>query len=116
MSKLGERLIRSAKEAVAIAEGRMEPARVIAAEDIDVAAIRKRQNLSQAKFAERFHLSAATVRDWEQKRRTPDRTAANYLKLVDKIPSEIVAVLDRRMATTANDRGHGTRRPAARKK
>jgi putative transcriptional regulator len=94
----------------------MEPARVIAAEEIDVAAIRKRQNLSQAKFAERFHLSAATVRDWEQKRRTPDRTATNYLRLVDKIPSEIIAVLDRAMAAPVGGRAPGARRPVAKKK
>jgi hypothetical protein len=51
MSKLGTRLIRSAEEALAIAQGKVEPARVIAAEEIDVAAIRKKMKLSQGKFA-----------------------------------------------------------------
>lgn len=105
MSKLGERLIKSAREAVAIAEGRMEPARVIAPADIDVAGIRKRQNLSQAKFAERYRLSPATVRDWEQKRRSPDRTAMNYLVLVDTIPDAIVKVLHGGPLKTPRARG-----------
>ena len=104
MSKLGERLIKSAREAVAIAEGRMEPARVIAPDDIDVAGIRKRQNLSQAKFAERYRLSPATVRDWEQRRRSPDRTAMNYLLLVDTIPDVIVKVFDGAAVKTSRAR------------
>jgi putative transcriptional regulator len=73
MTKLGERLIKSAGESRAIAEGKM------AAKEIEVACIRKRLNLSQGKFAERFHLS--TIRDRQQKRRNPpDRIAVNLLR------------------------------------
>jgi putative transcriptional regulator len=49
MSKLGKRLIKSANEALAIARGEMEPARVFTV--ADVAAIRKGMKLSQEKFA-----------------------------------------------------------------
>jgi len=93
MSKLGQRLIKSAEEAVAIAEGRMKPARVIAAEEIDVAGIRKKMKLSQGKFAARFRLSPATVRDWEQKRRHPDRIAFNFLRVIDEFPDVVAKVL-----------------------
>jgi len=93
MSRLGQRLIESAREAVAIAEGRMKPARVITGEEIDVAAIRGRTKLSQSKFAERFRLSAATVRDWEQKRRTPDRIAANFLRVIEHAPETVARAL-----------------------
>jgi putative transcriptional regulator len=41
-------LIKSAKEALAIAKGEMEPAAVFIPETNDVATIRKKQNLSQA--------------------------------------------------------------------
>jgi putative transcriptional regulator len=73
---------------------------VIAAEEIDVARIRKRLKLSQAKFAERFHLSAATIRDWEQKRRNPDRIAVNLLRIIEHAPETVeralnAAVIDR---------------------
>lgn len=95
MTKLGARLIESANEAVAIAEGRMKPARTIRAEEIDVAAIRGKMKLSQGKFAERFRLSAATVRDWEQKRRTPDRIATNFLRVIEHAPEAVVHALSR---------------------
>ena len=76
MSGFGDDLIRSAREALAIAEGKAEPARTIPVAPMDVAAIRRRLGLSQDVFARRFGLSGATLRDWEQGRRRPDRTAA----------------------------------------
>lgn len=93
MSKLGSRLVQSATEALAIARGEMTPARRYEAEDIDVAAIRKRLKLSQDKFAKRFGLSAATVRDWEQKRRRPDRIAVNLLRVIDHAPETVERAL-----------------------
>ena len=84
-----------AEEALAIAQGKMEPARVIAAEEIDVAGIRKKMKLSQGKFAERFRLSAATVRDWEQKRRNPDRIALNLLRVIEEFPDVVARALAR---------------------
>lgn len=89
MSKLGQRLIKSAKEALAIAEGRTEPARFIPTDEIDVARIRKDLHLSQAKFAARFRLSPATVRDWEQHRRAPDRIARNFLLVIAHSPETV---------------------------
>lgn len=95
MSRFGQELIESAKEALAIANGTLKPARVIEVDvaDIDVAAIRKKLRLSQAKFAERFGLSVATVRDWEQKRRRPDRIAANLLRVIDHAPKVVEEAL-----------------------
>lgn len=46
-------LIQSATEALAIAEGREEPAAVFVPETVNVAAIRKSQKLSQTKSAKR---------------------------------------------------------------
>ena len=93
MSKLGSRLIQSAKEARSIAGGETAPARSYGVEEIDVAAIRKRLNLSQDKFAARFGLSAATVRDWEQKRRRPDRIALNLLRVIEHAPDTVERAL-----------------------
>lgn len=93
MSRFGKELLESAREAVAISEGQLAPAGVIEFEAIDVAAIRKRLKLTQAEFAEQFHLSLATVRDWEQKRRTPDRIAANLLRVIDKAPQVVSQAL-----------------------
>src|ERR1043166_2727652 len=64
MSKLGKRLIASAKEARAIARGEADPAtyRVHVPPRVDVAAIRKRAGLSQNAFAAKFGIAPATLR------------------------------------------------------
>ena len=93
MSKFGSELIQSAREALEIAEGRIDPARTYNVELVDVAALRKRMKLSQGKFAARFGLSAATVRDWEQGRRQPDSTARILLKVIEKNPQAVVDAL-----------------------
>ena len=93
MSKFGKELVESAREALAIAEGRLKPARVIVPEPVDVAAIRKRLGLSQDRFAKRFGLSAATIRDWEQGRRTPDRIARNLLAVIEYAPETVERAL-----------------------
>lgn len=53
---------------------------------VDVKAIRKKTGLSQDAFATAFGLSAATLRDWEQSRKAPERTAQLYLRLIDADP------------------------------
>ncbi len=109
MSKFGKELIESAKEALAIAEGKMKPTRVFMPTEIDVAAIRNRMKLSQDKFAKRFGLSAATVRDWEQKRRRPDRIATYLLLTIDHAPETVERAIAKVMTDT-----HSTKRTPAR--
>lgn len=89
----GKELIQSAEEALAIAEGRAEPAAVFVPETIDVAAIRKRQKLSQAAFAKRYGLSAGTIKDWEQNRRKPDRAAMLLLKVIEQAPDMVARAI-----------------------
>lgn len=91
--EFGERLVKSAEEALAIARGEMEPGAVYVPSDIDVAAIRKRFGLSQAKFASRFGFSAAAVRDWEQGRRKPESAARAYLMVIDREPEAVERAL-----------------------
>jgi putative transcriptional regulator len=94
MNSFGKDLVASAQEAAAIARGDLKPARRFDIAAVDVAAIRKRLKLSQDKFAAKFGLSAATVRDWEQGRRNPDSTARILLKVIDKRPEAVVAALE----------------------
>jgi putative transcriptional regulator len=103
MGRFGETLIRSTREAEAIARGEAEPARRIDIEEIDVAAIRKRLNLSQDRFARRFGLSAATVRDWEQKRRRPDRIATALLRVIDHAPETVARALEETTSPSSRD-------------
>lgn len=93
MSKLGERLLQSAKEARVIARGEAEPARAFTPPQIDVAAIRKKTRLSQDRFAQRFGLSVAAIRDWEQHRRTPDPAARTLLLVIDREPEAVARAL-----------------------
>lgn len=86
----GSELIQSATEALAIAKGEAAPAAVYVPETVDVAAIRRKQGLSQAAFAARFGLAESAIRDWEQQRRQPDRAAVLLLKVIERSP-EIVA-------------------------
>ncbi|TCQ14985.1 NadS family protein [Rhizobium sp. PP-CC-3G-465] len=89
----GKELIQSAEEALAIAEGRAEPAAVFVPETIDVAAIRKRQKLSQVAFAKRYGLPTGTIKDWEQNRRQPDRAAMLLLKVIEQAPDMVARAI-----------------------
>jgi len=93
MSDFGRDLVESADEALAIAEGRATPARVIPVAEVDVAAIRQRLGLSQVRFAKRFGLVPATVRDWEQGRRRPDHTATALLRVIAYAPETVERAL-----------------------
>ena len=44
--------------------------------------LRWKLGLSQAEFAERFHIPLGTLRDWEQHRTEPDQAAKAYLKVI----------------------------------
>src|ERR671913_1412125 len=94
MTTFGQELIQSAKEALAIARGEMAPARAVVPSDVDVTAIRKRLGLSQARFAKRFHLSPATIRDWEQGRRRPEGAARVLLTIIDREPEAAQRALE----------------------
>lgn len=85
MSKLGDRLIRSAKQARAIATGKAEAPRIfVPPADFDVAAIRRATGLSQDLFAKRYGFSTAAVRDWEQGRRRPEAAARTLLLVIQR--------------------------------
>ena len=45
--------------------------------------LRWKLGLSQAEFAERFHIPVGTLRDWEQHRTEPDQAALSYLKVIE---------------------------------
>jgi putative transcriptional regulator len=89
MTKFGDELLQSAKEALEIAKGEAIPPRALAFDAPDPALIRKKLKLSQSKFAERFGLPPATVRDWEQGRRRPDAPARALLKVIDYAPETV---------------------------
>lgn len=49
--------------------------------------------LSQQDFAKRYGIPVASLRDWEQGRRTPDSATQSYLRVIAKIPDDVAKVL-----------------------
>ncbi len=62
-------------------------------ETIDVKKIRARLGLSQAAFAATYGFALSAVRDWEQGRRRPERSARILLKIVQKEPEAVTRAL-----------------------
>ena len=56
--------------------------RVHVPEKLDVKKIRTRLGLSQETFAQTYGFTLSAVRDWEQGRRRPERSARILLKIV----------------------------------
>ena len=91
---LADDLVEALTEAVAHARGETDlPTRIYTPPPVDVRAIRKRFDLSRAKFAARFGLDPRALQDWEQGRRSPDRTARILLKVIEMRPEVVETVL-----------------------
>ena len=93
-------------------KGRMDPARVDASTEADLARqsaqdeaqamqdaarfarrVRKRLGFSQAEFADRIDVSLDTIRNWEQGKRSPTGAAKALLKVLEKAPEAALAAL-----------------------
>ena len=99
MSKAGERMIKSARQALAFVKGRKFPGcKVHIPEAIDVRQVRKKVSMSQSEFAEHFGFSVRTVQDWEQARRVPDRAARAFLIVIAREPEAVHRALTPRFA------------------
>ncbi|MDE2303541.1 MAG: helix-turn-helix domain-containing protein [Sphingomonadales bacterium] len=95
MPKSTNRILESAREALAFAEGRAEIAdyRVHAYTALDIKAIRARTGLSQAMFAKAIGLEKRTLQDWEQGKRTPQGPARALLTVFEREPQAVLRAL-----------------------
>lgn len=92
--------------------GRIDPDRVDATTEQDIAAqqaqdeadamqdaarfarrVRQRLGLSQAEFSRRIDVPIDTIRNWEQGKRCPTGAAKSLLKVLDKAPESALAAL-----------------------
>ena len=91
MSEAGKRLIESAEQALAFAEGRVEAAgyRVHIPEEIDVRRIREAFHMSQSQFAREFGFSVRTLQEWEQGRSVPSGVSRHFLLVLQKEPEAV---------------------------
>jgi putative transcriptional regulator len=62
---------------------------------VDVKKIRTRLGLSQESFAATYGFAVSAVRDWEQGRRHPERSARILLKIVENEPEAVSRALAR---------------------
>jgi putative transcriptional regulator len=69
--------------------------RIHVPDTVDVKKIRARLGLSQEAFAATYGFALSAVRDWEQGRRRPERSARILLKIVQKEPEAVTRALAR---------------------
>ena len=94
MSKAGDRLLKSARSARAFARGEAAEGFVVhVPEDVDVKAVRRKLGLTQREFALRYGFAYDAVRDWERRRRHPDRSARVLLTVIDHRPEAVEEAL-----------------------
>jgi putative transcriptional regulator len=90
MSHAGKRILGSIRQARAYARGEISDGFVAhLPKEVDVRKIRRKLQLSQAQFAHRFGFSPAAVRDWEQRRRRPERAARVLLLVISRDPGVV---------------------------
>jgi putative transcriptional regulator len=91
--ELFEQLKQSLREAAQIKRGEMKPSRVFKIDPKnDIVKVRGKLGLSQSKFAAVLGISADTLQNWEQGRRTPGGPAKVLLKIAAKHPEVLLEV------------------------
>ena len=60
---------------------------------VNVKKIRTQLGMSQENFAQTYGFALSAVRDWEQGRRQPERSARILLKVVEKEPDAVTRAL-----------------------
>lgn len=89
--ELFEELLESVKQAKAIEKGELQPARTLKFNPKnDVVKVRNKLGLSQSKFAAVLGISADTLQNWEQGRRSPTGPAKVLLKIARKHPEVLL--------------------------
>ena len=85
----GQRMIASAKQALAFANGESNAAVVHIPDGIDTARIRRKINMSQSRFAAYIGVSVRTIQEWEQGRVVPSGAARAFLTVIDREPDGV---------------------------
>ncbi|WP_207462549.1 helix-turn-helix domain-containing protein [Azospirillum sp. SYSU D00513] len=61
---------------------------------VNVKKLRERLGMTQEQFAATYRIPVGTVRDWEQRRKTPDAPARAYLVVIESNPELVAGTLD----------------------
>ncbi len=87
--ELFDELVASVREGGTILRGETAPSRKFEIKSTDVKRIRANYKLSQGQFAKLLGISVATLRNWEQGRRSPDGPARVLLQVASKHPDAV---------------------------
>lgn len=86
-------LLESVKQAKAIEKGELKPARTFRVNPkTDLVKMRGKLGLTQSKFAAVLGISADTLQNWEQGRRSPTGPAKVLLKIASRHPQILLEV------------------------
>ena len=88
-----QELVASVRQAGRIRRGRMKAGRITVLRPTDIQAVRATLGASQSEFALMIGVSVATLRNWEQGRRTPDGPALALLRVAAKNPEAVAEAL-----------------------
>ncbi len=91
ISEFETMLLESARQAVEIAEGKLEGR--VTTRELPVAEARAKLNLPRAEFARLLGVSPRTIENWEQNRRHPRGAAKVLIAVALRDPQLILSVL-----------------------
>ena len=87
-------LVKSVKQAGKIKRGETKPSHSFDFEPEDIKSIRIKLNKTQMEFAMMIGVSVATLRNWEQGRRSPEGPARALLKIAAERPNAVAEALE----------------------
>lgn len=87
------KLLESVKQADEIIRGERAPSREFTVDPAAVKEIRAATKLSQAKFAALIEVEVATLRNWEQGRRSPTGPARALLRALKNDPTAVTKAI-----------------------
>lgn len=86
-------LLTSVRQAGRIRRGALKSSRTTTFRPADVKAVRSKLGASQPEFALMIGVSVATLRNWEQGRRTPEGPALALLRVAARNPEAVASAL-----------------------
>lgn len=92
---VAESILQGMREAVALAEGTVDPSGygIHVPPTVDVKGIREKLRMTQKEFAAAYGFSVHTLRQWERRNRVPEGPARAYLLVIDRAPQLVRDVL-----------------------
>jgi putative transcriptional regulator len=85
----GQRIIASAKEAIAFGSGKNNGCIIHLPKRINVTNIRKKVKMTQSQFAAYFGVNIRTLQEWEQGRSEPSTPSKAFLIVIDREPEAV---------------------------